>query len=96
MVLEATSSLAGGQIPQTQGLVPRAGQSVVAVGRQHNVTDEMAVTVQTLLGNAVVGLVTGQLPHDQGLVCLCCQCKILDNVDITTKKQQICKTVEWI
>lgn len=69
MVLEATGGLAGGQIPQAQGLVPRAGQGVVAVRRQHNIADEVAVAVQALLSNAVVGLVTGQLPDDQGLVC---------------------------
>lgn len=68
MVLEATSCLAGGQIPQTQSLVPGAGQSVVSVGRQNDVADEVTVTVQTLLGNSVVGLVTGQFPHDQSLV----------------------------
>lgn len=68
MVLEATSGLAGGQVPQTQGLVPRAGQGVVAVRRQHHIADEVAVAVQALLRNAVVGLVTGQLPDDQGLV----------------------------
>lgn len=70
MVLEATSGLAGGQVPQAQSLVPRTGERVVAVRRQHNVADEVAVAVQTLLGDSVVGLVTRQLPHDQGLVCV--------------------------
>lgn len=68
MVLETTGGLSGGQVPQTQGLVPGTGQSVVAVRRQNNVADEVAVAVQTLLGDTVVGFVTGQLPHDQGLV----------------------------
>lgn len=67
--LEAASGLAGSQIPQTQSLIPGTGQSVVTVGRQHNVADEVRVSVQTLLGVAVVGiLITGQLPDNQSLV----------------------------
>jgi hypothetical protein len=69
MVLETASGLSSGQIPQTQGLVPRTGQSVVAIGRQNDIADEMRVAVQTLLGNSVVLLVTGQLPDDQGAIC---------------------------
>lgn len=69
MVLETTGGLSGGQVPQTKGLVPGTGQSVVSVRGENDVTDEVAVTVQTLLGDSVVGLVTGQLPHDQSLVC---------------------------
>lgn len=70
MSLEAASGLAGSQIPQAQGLIPGAGQGVVAVGREHNIADEVRVAVQALLGVTVVGvLVAGQLPHDQGLVC---------------------------
>lgn len=67
--LEAASGLAGSQIPQTQSLIPGTGQSVVTVGRQHNVADEVRVSVQTLLGVTVVGiLITGQLPDNQSLV----------------------------
>lgn len=68
MVFKTTSGLSGGQIPQAQGLVPRAGKSVVTVGRQNNVANEVRVTVQTLLRNTVAGIVAGQLPNDQGLV----------------------------
>lgn len=68
MVLETPGGLAGGKIPQTQGLVPRARESVVAVTGEHYVRDEVRVTVQTLLRYSVVGLVSGQLPYDEGLV----------------------------
>ena len=68
MILETTGSLSGGQIPQTQGLVPGSGQGVVAIGGQHNVADEVRVSIQTLHGHTIVVLVAGQLPHDQGLV----------------------------
>lgn len=68
--LEAASGLAGSQIPQTQSLIPGTGQSVVTVGREHNVADEVRVSVQTLLGVTVVGiLIAGQLPDNQSLVC---------------------------
>lgn len=68
--LEATGGLAGGQIPQAKGLIPGSGQGVVAIRGEHHVADEVRVSVETLLGVAVVGvLVAGQLPHDQGFVC---------------------------
>lgn len=69
MILETTSRLSGGQVPQAQGLVPGSGQGVVAVRGEHDVADEVRVAVQTLLGYAVVVLVAGQLPDNQGLVC---------------------------
>lgn len=68
MVFKTTSGLSGSQIPQAQGLVPRAGQGVVTIGRQNNVADEVRVAVQTLLGDTVAGIVASQLPNDQGLV----------------------------
>lgn len=68
MVFKPTGGLSGGQIPQAQGLVPGAGQGVVTVGRQNDVADEVRVAVQTLLGDAVAGIVAGQLPNDEGLV----------------------------
>jgi len=68
--LEAASRLAGSQIPEAQSLIPGAGQSVVAVGGEHHVADEVRVAVETLLGITVVGvLIAGQFPHNQGLVC---------------------------
>lgn len=69
MVLEATGGLASGQIPQAQSLVPGSRESVVTIGRQNDVTDEVRVTVQAFLWDTVVGLITGQLPYDQCLVC---------------------------
>ena len=68
MILETASCLASSQIPQAQSLVPGPRKSVVAIGRQDDVTDEMRVTVQAFLWDTIVGLVTGQFPYDQGLV----------------------------
>lgn len=68
MVFETPGGLAGSEVPQTQGLVPRARESVVAVAGQDHVADEVRVAVQTLLGDSVVGLVPGQFPYDEGLV----------------------------
>lgn len=65
---EAAGGLAGGELPQAQGLVPGRGQSVGAVGRDHTVGDDVRVSVEGALWVAV-GLVTaGQVPDDQGLV----------------------------
>ena len=68
MVLETTGGLAGGEIPETEGLVPGSGEGKVSVGGEDDVADKVAMAVETLLGDAVVGVVPGQLPHDQGLV----------------------------
>ena len=51
--------LAGGQVPQPHGLVPRAGQGEVAVRGQSHVRDEVAMAVQPLVGRPVV---TGVVP----------------------------------
>ena len=59
VVLETAGGLAGGQVPQPQGLVPRAGQGEVAVRGQSHVRDEVAMAVQPLVGRPVV---TGVVP----------------------------------
>ena len=57
MVLEAAGGLAGGEVPEAERLVPRPGEGEVAVGGEHDVGDEVAVAVQPLLRDAVLGLV---------------------------------------
>ena len=69
MVLEPPGGLASSKIPQSQGLVPWAGEGKVTIRWQDNVTDKVVVTGETLLGDTiVVGVVTGQLPYNQRLV----------------------------
>ena len=68
MVLEAAGGLAGGEVPEAEGLVPRPGEGEVAVGGEHHVGDEVAVPVQPLLRDAVLGLIPGELPDDERLV----------------------------
>merc|ERR1711994_270717 len=68
VALEAASAVAGAQVPQPQGVIPRAGQSEVTVGGQDDVGDEVPVTSQPLLGVAVLVLLHGELPDNQGLV----------------------------
>lgn len=69
MVFETPGGLSSGKIPQTQGLVPRSRKSVVSVTGENYVRDEVRVAVQTLLGYAVISLVSRQFPYDEGLVC---------------------------
>ena len=83
MVLEPAGGLASGEVPQSQGLVPRAGQGKVSVrGKNldhqlnissshqsnscnegtksgedkeaYHIRDEVAMAMQTLLGDAIV------------------------------------------
>lgn len=69
MVLETACRFSGSQIPKAQCFVPWTGQCVVTVWWQNYVTDEVRVTVQTLLWNTIVGFVTSQFPYNQCLVC---------------------------
>lgn len=69
MVFETTRGFAGAQIPEPQVLVPGAGEGVVAIAGQDDVRDEVGVSVEPLAGYSVVAFASGQLPHDQGLVC---------------------------
>lgn len=68
MALEATGGFTSRQIPQTQRFVPRARQSVASVRGKNHIIDEMRMSMQTLQRGAVAVLLTGQLPHDQGLI----------------------------
>lgn len=68
MIFKTSSRTSSSQIPETQSLVPGSRKSIVAIRRQHNVTDEMGVTIETFLRDPVVRLVAGQFPNNQGLV----------------------------
>lgn len=57
------------QVPEAQRAVPRAGQSKLAIGGDHHVAHKVRVSSQSTLGDAVVRLISGQLPHDDGLIC---------------------------
>jgi hypothetical protein len=65
---ETAGGLAGGKFPEAEGLVPGGGQSVGTVGGDHTVGDNVRVTVEGAFGVAVRGLITGQVPDDEGLV----------------------------
>lgn len=65
---EAASGGAGVQVPETEGLVPRGGESELAVGGDDNVGDEVVVAVEDSLGVTVVGVITAELPDDDGAV----------------------------
>jgi hypothetical protein len=80
VVLVADEAAGGGalvQVPEAQGVVPRGGQSELAVRRDDDIGDEVAVAVKALLGNAVVALLVGQVPDDDGLVCKASNCNML-------------------
>ena len=64
--------LPGGQtrveVPQTEGLVPRGREGELAVRRDGNVRDKVVVAVEDLLGETERGVISGELPDDDGLV----------------------------
>ena len=51
------------------GHTPRGGEGELAVRRDHDVVDEVGVTLEGPLGLTVVVLIAGEVPHEQGLVC---------------------------
>lgn len=56
------------KVPQAEGRVPSSWQSKLTIGGDDHITHKVRVARQGALGDAVVGLITGQLPHDQRLV----------------------------
>lgn len=57
-----------GELPQSEGLVPRRGESVGTVGGNHTVGDDVRVTMERPLWNTVALVVTGKVPDNQRLV----------------------------
>jgi len=68
VVLETASGASSRQIPQAQVLVPGSGQGKVTIGGQNDIGYEMSVTMETLIRNTVLLVITGQLPNDKRLV----------------------------
>lgn len=56
------------KVPQAEGRVPSSWQSKLSIGGDDHITHKMRVTPQRALGDSIVGLITGQLPHDERLV----------------------------
>lgn len=67
---KAASGEAGVEVPEAEGVVPRGRERKLAVGGNDNIGDEVVVSVEDALGVAVGLLLAGQLPNDDGLVCL--------------------------
>ena len=57
MIFESPGGTTGSQVPKSQGLVPGTGKSVVAVRGEDDITDEVGMSIKTLLGNTVISFV---------------------------------------
>ena len=55
---EATGGLAGVQVPKAEGVVPRRGESELAIRGDDNVRHKVVVTVENTLGVAILVLLT--------------------------------------
>lgn len=64
MVFKSPSGLSSSKIPETQGLVPGAGKGIVSITGEHNIRDEVGVTVKSLLRDSIVSFIPGELPND--------------------------------
>jgi len=65
---EAAGRLAGGNLPQAEGGIPRARKGKLSVGTDSDIRDEVVVALQGTAGIAVVVLLADKGPHDDGLV----------------------------
>lgn len=57
-----------GEVPQTEGPIPGTRQGKLSIWGDDNITYKVRVALQGALGDAIVGFITGQLPHDDRLV----------------------------
>lgn len=67
---EAARGDTGVEVPKAESMVPRRGERELAVRGDDDVRDEVVVSVEDALGVSVRLLITGQLPDNDGLVCL--------------------------
>jgi len=68
MVLETTGGLTGIQVPESQGLIPGAGKSVMALGGHHHICHEVTVAVETTFRDAIATFLAFEVPKNEGLV----------------------------
>ena len=65
---EFPGRLAGVQVPEAEGVIPRSGKSELAIRRDNDVGNEVVVSVKNAFWVAERVLVSGQLPDDDGFV----------------------------
>ena len=65
---KATSGVASVQVPEAKSMVPRSGESELAVGGDDNVGNEVTVAPQDFLWIAVVAFLPRKPPHNHSLV----------------------------
>lgn len=70
MANESTRRLTGVKVPETKSVIPRCREGELAIGGDDDIRDEVIVSVQNTFWIAVRILVAGQLPDDDGLVCV--------------------------
>jgi len=69
-------SLAGLDVPQSKGTIPRGTQAELAIRRDHNVLNEVRVSNEGLDGESIVAILASQLPNEDSLVSRCRQQKL--------------------
>lgn len=65
---EAASGLPSGQVPEAQCVIPGARQGKLSIRGDHDVLNEVRVSLQRAASEAVAALLTGQVPHQDGLI----------------------------
>lgn len=66
---EFPGRLAGVQIPEAESVIPRSGESELAVRGDNDVGNEVVVSVENAFGVTKRIFIPGQLPDDDSFVC---------------------------
>ena len=67
---ESAGGETGVEVPEPEGVVPGGRQRELAIRRDDDVGDEVVVSVKDALRVTVGLLLAGELPDDNGLVCI--------------------------
>lgn len=65
---ESLGGVSGVEVPESQSSIPRRGKGILSVGRDDTVGNESVVSLQSTSRDTVVGIITGDLPYEKGLV----------------------------
>ena len=65
---KAAGRVARVEVPEAERAVPGSRERKLAIGRDDDILDEVAVSLESTAGKAVVVTLTGELPDDDSLI----------------------------
>ncbi len=56
------------KVPEPQRSVPRSRKSKLSIAANHHIGNKVIMSMETVLGYTIVGLITSQIPNDDRLI----------------------------